>query len=156
MGTIIGIDPAASKPNAMAIIHSEICIYAGDVDPDIRVVIGFFKNNKPDLVAIEGQYGGPNIRTLIQLAESRGRLVAACEYCDIPHIIVQPQQWLSSLGIGSKAKRTKQRDQWVIKITKVLMDEEPGPDFNIDHAAAVAIAYYAYKNHKFKQLVNKK
>lgn len=155
MGTVIGIDPAAAKPNAMAMIHSEVCIYAGDVDPDIKIIIGFFKKHKPDLIAIEGQYGGPNIKTLIQLAEARGRLVAACEYCDIPHQIVQPQQWMNSIGVGPQTKRGKQRDEWIITITKVLLDKDPGPEFNIDHAAAVAIAYYAYKRFKFKNQVIK-
>jgi len=140
---IIGFDPAASKPNAMAVIHNEVCIITGDVDPDIHIIVGFLNKHKPDLAAIEGQFFGPNAKTLIQLAEARGRLIAACELAGIPFQIIQPQQWLASIGLKPNQKHTKERDQRIIQLAKALLKYDPGNGFNIDHAAAVHIGFYA-------------
>lgn len=153
MAMVIGIDPAASKPNAMAMIHNGKCIYYGNVDPDIKVIIGYFTRHSPDMVAIEGQYFGKNVKTLIQLAESRGRLVAACEYCGIPHKIIQPAQWLASIKIDPNMKAGPARDVWVKNVARALIKCPIEDDFNVDHAAAVHIGFYAFNRWHFKTAI---
>lgn len=152
---MIGIDPAASKPSAMAIIENERCCLYANVDSRINNWIAYIEIMKPDLIAIEGQYGGPNIKTLIQLAEARGRLVAACEYCNIDHEIVQPQQWMNSIGLYSKTKKSLARDAWILKLAKQILKEDAGDDLNIDHAAAIHIGFYSYRRFKFRKSINK-
>ena len=150
---IIGIDPGASKPHAMAMIHNGHLIHAGPVSPDISIVFDWMNKYNPTLVAIEGQYAGPNIKVLIQLAESRGKLIAACEYSGVNYQIIQPQQWLSSIGLKPNVKRSPERDQWIIKIAKSMITKYAVDNIDVDMAAAINIAFYAFKRWDFKKKV---
>ena len=153
---VIGIDPGASKPHALAIIHNEKLIHVGPVSRELGTIVDWLNMYRPNVVAIEGQYAGPNIKVLIQLAEARGKLIAVCELTGVKYEIIQPQQWMNSIGLNSRTKRGPARDKWIIKMAKEISKGLSMPDsIDIDQACAIHIANFAFKRLCFKKKVQR-
>jgi len=70
----------------------------------------FFDENTSwiDKVVIENQFFGPNAKTTIDLAASRGKVEGLAELFEIPVDLVHPSTWKANVGLKG-AKKNLQR-----------------------------------------------
>lgn len=150
---VMGIDPAAGKPNAYCVFQGDRVLEYGmirDYEHYQELLLEF----QPRLVAIEGQYLDMNPKSFAQLVAERAILEYIASSLDFETLIVSPKSWQSAIQINIKTKRnSKERTRWIINVARSLVPK-CGFDvkMNIDEAAAVHIAAWASRNFKTKKI----
>jgi len=145
--TILGIDPAYSKPHAITEIEDGL-------------ILGFFKSNDLieilqsieviDKVYIEDQYFGINPSATIKLGHATGKLMGLCELNKVPWELVYPKKWMTFFNIPTNRPKDMKRSQWNKKHYQNIIDKaQEYTNLKIedeDIGASVLIGLFGVKN----------
>jgi len=144
---ILGIDPAAGKPNAYCIFENDRVIEWGKFK-DYETYQDIIIRKMIKHVFIEDQYLGINFNAAKKLIEVQSILkyIAESLGCDVK--LIHPKSWMSAIRIPVQARRGQERDQWIITLSKSLINGNGFFKLSIDEACAIQIAYYGARRLK--------
>ena len=154
---ILGIDPgtnnmgigligiAAKKPVliAMDLLKTEkIDNHAVKLKKIFDTVLRTIDNYHPDELAIESQFFGKNIQSMLKLGRAQGVAIAAALYRDIPVFEYSPRKIKQSVtGRGNASK------EQVAAMLVSMLSMKNVPDYlDITDAIAVAACHYFQRN----------
>ena len=93
---------------------------------------------KPDEFAIESQFFGKNVQSMLKLGRAQGTSIAAALYRDIPIFEYAPRRIKQSItGNGASSK-----EQVAIMLSKLLSIEEMPKYFDATDGLAVAVTHF--------------
>ena len=145
---VLTFDPAVVKPIAYSVFERKKLKAFGKVERK-EITPDWIKETFPDwvidVIAVEGQYQGPNARVFQDLVEVRTEIQVLAKYMGLPDLKpIHPKKWqMAVLPIPADAPR-KQVKLWSKFIAAGLVREDMGisrvPDE--DESDAINIGYY--------------
>jgi len=146
---ILAIDPGSSTGWAMVDVVDDLQTGEASVElvrsgrmaaPLFTVAAGFLRQDRPDLLIVEGQwYGGGNFTSVSYLIERRMAWVHAAELEGISCEVVNARAWISAATKGVDGASSKDR------IRNALDQIYPGRKFKRDEEDAVLMAIWRAK-----------
>lgn len=120
-------------------------------------IIKLIDDIKPDTIALEGLHLGKNVKTLIDLAEFRGRLLGVCEDRGIPVITVTSPDVMEYLHLlpGTNRQHKKERAQYTATVLvhgSVYASDGTNQLIQVDSADAIVILEIAEARLRLEQL----
>ncbi len=150
---ILGIDPGTNNMGVgiIGINRTEIQLLAMDVlkldqlgDHALKLkrifetVLRNIDTFKPDELAIESQFFGKNIQSMLKLGRAQGVAIAAALHRDIPVFEYSPRKIKQSItGRGSASK-----EQVAAMLYRILKIDGVPDNLDITDALAVALCHY--------------
>jgi hypothetical protein len=68
-------------------------IYVAFTNASLREIFDMIDKRSTDIVLIEDQFVGPNKKTSLDLAASRGGIVALCQVKEVKFRVINPSSW---------------------------------------------------------------
>ncbi len=156
---ILGIDPGTNnmglgiigiKNNSPSIIAVDILKTEKYEDHAVKlkkifdIVLRTIEQFHPDELAIESQFFGKNVQSMLKLGRAQGVAISAALFRDIPVVEYSPRKIKQSItGRGNASK-----EQVAAMLTRTLNLKEIPKDLDITDALAVAICHYYQNNNK--------
>jgi crossover junction endodeoxyribonuclease RuvC len=153
---ILGIDPGTNNMGIglIGIHHGKATIIAMDVLkidklPDqalklkkiFETVLRNIDEFHPDELAIESQFFGKNVQSMLKLGRAQGVAIAAALYRDIPIFEYSPRK--IKMAITGKGSASKEQ---VSAMLQRMLDIQEIPDnFDVTDALAVALCHHYQK-----------
>ena len=136
-------DPATGKPTAYAVWEEGSVRSTGKVTD----VSGFLQAmDNSDHVYIEDQYFGRNIKTLMGLCKETGKIMACCDFNEIPYTLVSPSTWQSVVSLYGRKPYGISAYKWKKSKAKMLMEKAEeicGSEVEDEDIAAAVIIGFA-------------
>lgn len=154
---ILGIDPGTNNMGigVLGISRGKASVLALDVlkldrmpgqalklKKIFETVLRNIEEYHPDELAIESQFFGKNVQSMLKLGRAQGVAIAAALYRDIPVFEYSPRKIKQSItGKGSASK-----EQVSAMLQRILAIEEPPGNFDATDALAVALCHFYQNN----------
>jgi len=154
---IFGIDPGTNimgyglilnKGKKIELINMGILKLTGYKDHFLKLkkifesTIGIIDEYKPDELAIETQFFGKNVQSMLKLGRAQGVAIAAALYRNVPVFEYSPRKIKQSItGKGSASK-----EQVAAMLQNLLVLEETPEYLDASDGLAVAVCHYFQKS----------
>jgi Holliday junction resolvasome RuvABC endonuclease subunit len=141
---ILGIDPGAYVGIAMFDEKKMVCKTSftkefSTNEPQIKYAVQCIATYAPSIVAVEGQFQGPNPWSTEKVTESRCAWQNAAQLADIPVVVVLPRVWQARFGVNKKKIEPKVKRRMLQNEVLSFCKTIPHTDHEI---AAVLIAHH--------------
>lgn len=103
--------------------------------------LGIIEKYKPDELAIESQFFGKNVQSMLKLGRAQGVAIAAALYKSIPVFEYSPRKIKQAItGKGSASK-----EQVAMMLARIIAIDTPAEYFDATDALGVAVCHYFQK-----------
>lgn len=153
---ILGIDPGTTimgyglilcKGNAIELIKTDVVKLSGISNQPLKLkrifetTLELINQYKPDELAIEAQFFGKNVQSMLKLGRAQGVAIAAALYRDIPIFEYSPRKIKQSVtGNGNSSK--EQVSAMLINLLKIT---KPPQYLDATDGLAVAVCHFFQK-----------
>ncbi len=154
---IFGIDPGTNimgyalilnKGNKIELINMGILKLSAYRDHSLKLkkifetTLGIIDEYKPDELAIESQFFGKNVQSMLKLGRAQGVAIAAALYRSVPIFEYSPRKIKQSItGKGSASK-----EQVAAMLQNLLVLKETSESLDATDGLAVAVCHFFQKN----------
>lgn len=154
---ILGIDPGTNilgyglihnKDKKIELITMDVLKLNKLNDPYLKLktifeaVLGIIEKYKPDELAIESQFFGKNVQSMLKLGRAQGVAIAAALYKTIPVFEYSPRKIKQSItGKGSATK-----EQVALMLARIVSIDVQPEYLDATDALGVAVCHYFQKN----------
>ena len=144
---LLAIDPSHHQP-AYCLMEDGFVIDYGKIL--LHPIVNWYKKSKRvDYVAIESQYLGVNVRSLMTLSFCAGELAGVAKLAGAEVILISPKQWQAKmLEISPKLRRSHIKSLSKKVASALVKYQINDPDI----ADAILIAHYAFN--KIRRKIN--
>jgi len=150
---ILGIDPGTTimgfglihvegkkmKLLDMGSLHlSKLPDHGSKLKRIFEVVTALIEKHHPDELAIEAQFHGKNVQSMLKLGRAQGVAIAACLHRDVPFVEYAPKKIKQSItGSGNASK-----EQVSSMLKSLLQIKEMPKNLDASDGLAVAVCHY--------------